>query len=78
MFRMYIKVKTTPGAKKESFIEEKENVFRVSVKEKAERNQANKKVIELVARHFKVPTGKVRITNGHHHPIKLIYINIEK
>ena len=70
----YIHVAVTAGAKKESFKKLKDDHFEISVKEKAERNMANTRVIELVALHFKIPKNKVRIINGHRHPSKLIII----
>ena len=70
----YIHTKVTAGAKKENFIQKSEDHFEISVKEKAERNMANSRVLELVAEHFKVSVNKVRIVNGHHHPSKLIII----
>lgn len=70
----YIHVKVTAGARKESFKKKTKDNFEISVKEKAERNQANARILELVALHFKVPTDKVRIINGHHHPRKLLII----
>jgi len=71
----YIHVKVTVGAKKEKFTQKSKDHFVVSVKEKAERNLANTRIVELVAEHFKVPESKVRITNGHRHPSKLIVID---
>jgi uncharacterized protein YggU (UPF0235/DUF167 family) len=71
---MYIHVKVVAGAKKEFFKQKSEDHFEVSVKEKAERNMANTRVVELVASHFKFPINKVRIVNGHHHPSKLLVI----
>ncbi len=71
---MYIHIKVTAGAKKEIWKEKSEDHFDVSVKEKAERNMANARVLELVAEHFKTPVSKVRIVNGHHHPSKLLVI----
>ena len=70
----YVHAKVTAGAKKESFKQKSEDHFEISVKEKAERNMANKRVLELIAQHFKVPISKVRIVNGHRHPGKLIVI----
>ena len=70
----YIHVKVTAGAGKESFKKKSEDHFEISVKEKAERNMANTRVIELLAEHFKIPISKVRIINGHHHPSKLLII----
>jgi len=72
---MYIHVKVKAGARKESFSQKSEDHYEISVKEKAERNQANARVIELVAEHFKIPISKVRITNGHRHPSKLILVD---
>lgn len=70
----YIHVKVTADARKESWKEKSEDHFEVSVKEKAERNMANERVLELVAEHFEVPLNKVRIVNGHKHPSKLLVI----
>ncbi len=72
----YIKIIVTAGAKKEKFLEKSEDSFEICVKEKAQRNMANKKVTELVAKHFKIPVGKVRIINGHHHPHKLLSVDL--
>lgn len=70
----YIHVKVVAGAKKESIVEKSADHFEVAVREKAERNMANRKVVELVARHFEVPIKSVRIINGHHHPSKLLVV----
>jgi uncharacterized protein YggU (UPF0235/DUF167 family) len=78
----YIHVKVSAGAGKESFSprqsgagqEKLKDHFEISVREKAERNMANTRVLELVAEHFKIPVKKVRIVNGHHHPSKLLII----
>lgn len=70
----YIHCKVTAGARREAFKQKKADHFDVSVKEKAERNMANTRVIELVAMHFKVPVNKVRIVNGHMHSSKLLIV----
>lgn len=70
----YIHVAVIVGAKKESFVQKSADHFKVSVKEKAERNMANTRVLELVAEHFKIPVNKIRIINGHHHPSKLLAV----
>ena len=73
-------MKVTAGAKKESFRprrvsgQESADHFLASLKEKPERNQANTRLIALVAEHFKVLVKKVRIVNGHHHPSKLLVV----
>ncbi|MFA5934159.1 MAG: DUF167 domain-containing protein [Candidatus Paceibacterota bacterium] len=73
---MYIKVRVVAGAKKEIVIKRTEDHFDIAVKEKAERNMANRKVAELIAEEFNVPFGKVRITSGHKSPGKIISIDI--
>ena len=70
----YIHVSVTAGAKKEIFTQIKDDHFEISVKEKAERNIANSRVLELFAIHFKVSKDKIRIVNGHRHPSKLLVI----
>lgn len=73
---MYIHVKVKAGMKKESFVQKTEDSFEVSVKEKAERNMANTRVLEIIASHFKVPKNKVRIVNGHRSPSKLLVLDL--
>lgn len=70
----YIHVKVSAGAGKELFKKKNEDHFEISVKEKAERNMANIKIVELLAEHFKISAKKIRIVNGHHHPSKLLII----
>jgi len=74
---MYIKVIVQAFAKKESFLKKSKDHFRISVKEKAQRNMANTRVIELMAEHFQIPKNKVHIINGHHHPSKLLSVDLE-
>lgn len=74
---MYIKVNVIAGAKKEIFKQKSKDHFDISVKEKAERNMANTRILELVSEHFQIPKNKVRIINGHHHPSKLISVDLD-
>ncbi len=73
---MYIKVKVVAGAKKELIVKNSPNSYSISVREPAERNLANGRVIELVALDLGVPKGKIRIISGHHSPSKILSINI--
>jgi len=73
---MYIKVKVTPNAKKESFVRENESHFTVSVREEAKQNLANTRVRELVAAHFGASVSAVRIISGHHSPGKLLRVDV--
>ena len=62
------------GVKKESLKQKLEDHFEVSVREKAEHNLANERVLELFSLHFKIPVSKVRIINGHRSPSKLLVV----
>ncbi len=62
---MYIKVKVTPGARKEVCEDKGGNRFVVSVKEKAEGNKATARVLFLIARQVGVSVSKLRILTGH-------------
>ena len=70
----YIHVKVKAGVRKEGLKQISKDHFEISVKEKAERNMANERVLELVAKHFKVLKNKVRIVNGHRSPSKLLVV----
>ena len=72
---MYIKVKVKTGMKEEKISEKKKDSFEISVIEPAERNLANKKVVELVRKYFAVYNGDVRIVSGHHSQSKIISID---
>lgn len=72
---VYIHVKVVAGAKKKLFKQKNKDHFEAWVREKAERNMANNEVLELIAKHLKVPVNKVRIVNGHRSPSKLIVVD---
>lgn len=73
---MYVKVRVTAGAKKEEVTKESPDHFKMSVREPAERNLANRRIIELLAGQFKVAPGKVRIISGHHSGSKILSVDI--
>lgn len=60
------------GAKRERVTAEGEGRFHIEVREPAERNMANTRVRELVARACQVPVGKTRIVSGHRSTTKVI------
>jgi uncharacterized protein YggU (UPF0235/DUF167 family) len=72
---MYIHATIKAGMKSESFEELKKGYFAISVRQKAERNLANVRVIELLGAHFGLPPGKIRIVNGHQSPKKLLIVD---
>lgn len=69
---MYLKVKVKAGQKREEIEKVNENTFHISVKEKAERNMANNRILEILSLELKIPLNKIRIINGHQSPTKLI------
>lgn len=71
---VYFHAKVSAGARKEIFKKINEDHFEISVREKAERNLANARVLELVASHLSIPISKIRIVNGHRHPSKLLIV----
>ena len=70
---MYIKVRVIAGAKKEIITEESADHFKISVKEPAERNLANSRILEIFRAKF--PGKNVQIINGHHSPSKLLVVD---
>ncbi len=69
---MYIRVDITPEAKANSLRRITSEKYEITVRNKAEHNFANKKMLELLADELKVPVTRLRIISGHHHPHKLI------
>ncbi|MEK7613837.1 MAG: DUF167 domain-containing protein [Patescibacteria group bacterium] len=71
---MYVQVVVTPGAKKERCEKTGDAAFTVSVREPAERNMANRRVVEVIAEHFNVPPSRVRIISGHRSRKKVLSV----
>lgn len=68
----YIHAKVSAGARRDFLEEVKPGYFIVSVREKAERGEANKRVIEILKAHLKAKN--IRIINGYNSPSKLLEI----
>ncbi len=66
---MYLKVVVKAGARKER-IEENGEGLRISVREAASGNLANKRVRALVALYAGVPETHVHLVSGYHSPTK--------
>lgn len=71
---MYIRVHAVPGAKKEIYTEKSEDTVDISVREPAEGNRANRRIIELLKEHY--GTNAVRLISGHHSRSKLFSIDL--
>ena len=69
---MYVKVRVIAGAKKELVQEVSAWHFKISVREPAERNLANRRIVELVASHYKIAPKQARIISGHQSPSKIL------
>lgn len=70
-----VRVVVAPGARRERIEEVKPNVFSISVREKAERGEANERVRILLARHFHTIPKSVRILSGHRGKNKTLAIS---
>ena len=71
---MYIKVEVLTGAKKESVEQKGADSFIVGVREKAEQNLANRRVMEIIRREFGGKDVSVKIINGHRQPHKILSV----
>jgi len=58
---MIIKVKVKPGSKNEEIIEG--DIWKVNLKERAINGKANKKLIVLLSKRFRVKSSKIKIKN---------------
>ncbi len=72
---MRVRVVVSPSVRRERLEEVKPNVFAISVREKAERNEANDRACALVARHFGVRPQAVRILSGHRRRSKVVQVS---
>lgn len=71
---MYVRVEARAGARKESVLQSDDKTFSISVREPAERNLANKRIMQLLAEHLEVPLGKIRMISGHRSPRKIFTV----
>ncbi|MFA6415989.1 MAG: DUF167 domain-containing protein [Candidatus Paceibacterota bacterium] len=69
---MYLKIRAVPDAKKDLIEVLSADTWKVSVKDPAERNLANQKIIELVAVKLGLTVKQVRIVSGHQSPSKIL------
>lgn len=71
---MIISVKVVSNSKKPKVEEIGENVFKIKVDAKAEDGKANRRLIEILAEHFKVPKSSIIISKGLKSKNKIIEI----
>jgi len=71
---MVVKVRVTPGAKRESVTRATDGTFAVAVRERPKNNKANRRVQALIAREFGVAAAEARIICGRRARTKIISI----
>lgn len=70
---MYLKIKVLADSKQEKIEQIKDDEYRVWVKQPAENNSANSRVLDIFRVMF--PNTSVRLISGHHSPSKIVSIN---
>lgn len=70
---MLIKIKVKADSKTEKVEKKSDDLYFVSVKEKAERNMANRRVLQIMRELF--PGKRVNLVKGHQSPAKIVEIN---
>lgn len=75
---MYIRVRVIPGSKKETVTRKGEAEFEMTVREPAQQNFANKRIIQILAGEFKTSPRQVRLVSGHRSGSKLFNIELLK
>ena len=73
IFYMYIKVRVIAKAKKETIEQVSSDHYKISVREPAERNLANRRILDIFRSEF--PGQDVRLVSGHHSPSKIVSIS---
>lgn len=72
---MLVRAKVSAGEKRERIQKIAEGRYEIWVREPAEENRANLRVRELLARELGVVAARVRLTSGHHRPVKTFSIS---
>jgi uncharacterized protein (TIGR00251 family) len=71
---MRFNLKVIPHASRSEMIVEENGDLKVKVQEPPADGRANKAVIQLLARHFKVPKNRIKIIAGERSPQKIIEV----
>jgi uncharacterized protein YggU (UPF0235/DUF167 family) len=74
---MFLKIRAKVNAKKESVVKKDDETFIIAVREKAERNDANHRICQIIADFYSLNIEKVHIIKGHKSPSKLLKIDLE-
>lgn len=71
---MHLKLKVLPGAKRPCIEQISKDTFKISVKEKAERGEANRAALFRLAVFLGIPHTALTLTKGHRSPSKIVRI----
>ncbi len=74
---MLVKVRVTPNAKEVRISKTSEAGYEVKVDEKAVGGRANKRLLEILSKHFNVPKSKITIVKGAKSRDKMVEIILE-
>jgi len=75
---MIVNVKVIPNAKKEGISEEEDGSLVVRIAEKPLFGRANKRLIEVLAKHFNVKKNQIRIIRGLKSRFKMVSVDKEE
>ena len=67
---MLIKIHVKTSAKKESLKKRGPDLFEINVREPAEDNMANKRILGIM--HATYPDATIKLIKGHHSPHKIV------
>ena len=75
---MLIRVYVTPNAREARVVKVSEDYFEVRVDERAVGGRANKRLLEILAEHFKVQKSRISILKGTKTRNKLVQVILER
>jgi uncharacterized protein len=75
---MLIQVYVTPNAREARVVRVSEGQFEVRVDERAVRGRANKRLLEILAEHFKVPKSRIAILKGTKTRNKTVQVKLDR
>jgi uncharacterized protein (TIGR00251 family) len=73
---MDISVSIVPNSKKSSIVKISERSYKIKVDAPASKNKANKRLIEILAEHFKVSKSSISIIKGLKSRNKIVRIDL--
>ncbi|OLE90835.1 MAG: hypothetical protein AUF79_08255 [Crenarchaeota archaeon 13_1_20CM_2_51_8] len=74
---MLIRVYVTPNAREACVVKVGEDYYEATVDERAVDGRANKRLVEILAEHFKVPKSRISILRGTKSRTKFVQVILE-